>query len=644
MNEELCILMIEDRPTDAGLIERELRQSGLRFALRRTDREDAFREALQETIPDLVLSDLSLPTFSGTQALAMLREQYPEVPLIFVSGTVGEEKAVDLLKLGATDYVLKQHLSRLMPAVNRALREVELKREQREAAERYRNIFENASVGIFQASTRGPLLTINPALATMHGYASPDAMMSAVNRGKQLFADPTRLAEFIDLMEEKGEVQNFEAEMYRCDDSVFWVSLHARAERASEGQGVAYEGFAVDVTRRRELEAQMLRAQRLESIGTLASGVAHDLNNIISPILMSVSLLHKGMNEDDYVKIVSIIESSARRGAQIVKQVLAFGRGLEGERQLLQPAPLITEVLKILAETFPKNVILESSVSRDLWPIMGDPTQIHQVLLNLCVNARDAMPDGGRLKIQAQNLNVDESYASMLPRVSPGQYIFLEVSDSGTGIPAEIIDRIYDPFFTTKGVGKGTGLGLSTVLGIVKAHGGMINVTSKPNRGTTVNVYLPGSPGQIVKTAAPTETLTLAGAGEMILIVDDEEMICNAARHVLQTHGYRVLVARDGPEGLAVFAQNQPTIAAVLTDMMMPYMDGVALIRALRRLAPDVFIIASTGQGENTRLAELRSMGVGAVLDKPYGADTLLLALRQGLHPQEVSSFNRRSP
>ena len=239
MNRELQILMIEDRPTDAGLIERELRQSGIRFSLRRVDREDAFRKALQEWVPDLVLSDLALPAFSGTDALAILRKELPEVPLIFVSGTVGEEKAVDLLKLGATDYVLKQHLSRLMPAVNRAWREVALKSEQRQAEERYRNIFENASVGIFQARTRGPFLTINPALAKMHGYASPDAMMAAINTGNQPFVDPQRHEEFITLMEEKGEVQNFEAEMYRRDESIFWVSLHARGECASKGQGGA---------------------------------------------------------------------------------------------------------------------------------------------------------------------------------------------------------------------------------------------------------------------------------------------------------------------------------------------------------------------------------------------------------------------
>ena len=633
MNEELKLLMVEDSTLDAGLVERALRHGGLKFLLRRTDNEDDFRQALHEFAPDAVLSDLSLPLFSGLEALSILREEAPEVPLIFVSGTVGEEKAVDLLKLGATDYVVKQHLSRLTPAVRRALREVQLKREQSHAEKRYQSIFENASIGIYQVNADGRYLAINPTLATLCGYASAAEMMGFIGSGHPLFVEEERRSELIALMEVGGKITNFQAELYRHDRSRFSVVLHASLVRDAKGNTLLYECFVVDISRQKELEEQMLRAQRMESIGTLASGVAHDLNNIISPIMMATAVLHYDPSKAEREKLLSIIEASAKRGAQIVRQVLTFGRGLEGERHPLQVGSLIKEVLRILDETFPKDIRVENSLGADLRLIVGDATQIHQVLLNLCVNARDVLPDGGTLRITAENLTVDESYASMLPEASPGEYVVVEVSDTGTGIPPEIMHRIFDPFFTTKGVGQGTGLGLSTVLGIVKTHGGFVKVRSEPNLGTTFAIYFPAAPSDAVEPVPLLADQVPAGKGELVLVVDDEEMICLAASKVLEVHGYRVLVARDGTEALAVFAQNQGAIAAVLTDVMMPFMDGVALTRALRRMAPGLFIIASTGQGEKTRMAELRSMNVDAILAKPYAAELLLRTLHDGLHP-----------
>lgn len=417
------------------------------------------------------------------------------------------------------------------------------------------------------------------------------------------------------------------------------VSSNATLVCDDEGRPKSALVINIDVTEQKDLEARFLRAQRMESIGTLASGVAHDLNNILSPIMMSAPLLRRDLPGEKRDEIVTAIEMSAERGAQIVKQVLAFGRGLEGDKQLLQVGNLIKELVKIMSETFPKDIRIECSPATELWPVMGDATQLHQVLLNLSVNARDAMPDGGRLRLSAVNQAFDESYASMVAEAVPGSYVLLEVSDTGSGIPPEIVERIFDPFFTTKGVGKGTGLGLSTVHGIVKSHGGFIKVLTQVGKGTTFQVYLPASPQHRGVLDSPIEHDDLpVGHGEIVLVVDDEESVRNAARTALDAFDYKTLLAADGTEALAIFAQQLDRIAVVLTDLMMPHMDGLALIRALRRMKPKLRIVASTGLGDKTELGVLRGMNVATVLHKPYGAETLLRTIHEAIHSDRQTS------
>jgi PAS domain S-box-containing protein len=387
-----------------------------------------------------------------------------------------------------------------------------------------------------------------------------------------------------------------------------------------------------DVTEQKKLEAQFLRAQRMESIGTLASGVAHDLNNVLAPILMGAALLRRTQLADQDEKIVGLMETCAQRGADIVKQVLTFARGAEGARLLLQPAHLVNDLAKIAQQTFPKPITIRTRLTEGLWPIEGDPTQLHQVLLNLCVNARDAMPAGGTLTLSGENFPIDEHYASMTPGAKAGPYLLFEVMDTGMGIPRDMIDKIFDPFFTTKDLGKGTGLGLSTVIGIVKSHGGFMSVYSEIGRGTTFNVFLPA------KIDAP-ETLKESGAaalplanGELLLLVDDEKAILQIARALLEDHGYRVLTAETAPEALAIFAMRQEEIALVLTDLAMPLMDGVALIRTLQKMKPDVRVIASTGRGGQLQHShELEGLNVHACLAKPYNKNKLLKSLHDAL-------------
>lgn len=378
---------------------------------------------------------------------------------------------------------------------------------------------------------------------------------------------------------------------------------------------------------RKKLEAQYLRAQRMESIGTLASGVAHDLNNILAPILISAPLLRTELTPEERDGIVTTIVSSAERGAAIVKQVLAFGRGMGGEKHPLQVGAIVKDVARIMRETFPKNIEIESACESHLWSLIGDATQVNQVLLNLCVNARDAMPDGGKLRLEAANFHVDASCASMLPAAEPGSYVVLKVSDTGRGIPPEIVDHIFDPFFTTKGVGKGTGLGLSTVHGIVEDHGGFVDLNSDPAQGTTVAVYFPADPHEESDDAPTTTSGIPRGHGELLMVVDDELPIAAAVKRALETHGYEVILAADGTEAIAVFADHRDRVVLVISDLQMPFMDGVTLIRSLLKMKPGLRVIASTGLGENARLGELKGMGVETVLNKPYGAPVLLRAI-----------------
>jgi len=409
--------------------------------------------------------------------------------------------------------------------------------------------------------------------------------------------------------------------------------------RDEAGQPKSKLVINTDITEQKKVEEQFLRAQRLESIGTLASGVAHDLNNILAPILMGAAVLHRTTMPAGDAAILSTIETCAQRGADIVKQVLTFARGGEGARLLLQPAHLINDMAKIARETFPKSIAVRTNYLDSLWPIEGDPTKLHQVLLNLSVNARDAMPAGGTLTISGENFSVDEHYASMTPDAKPGPHILFEVKDTGLGIPRQILDQIFDPFFTTKELGRGTGLGLSTMLGIVKSHGGFVSVQSEIGRGTTFKVYLPSSAG-MPETREVNDIAPLPMAnGELLLIVDDEKPILKVAQALLESHGYRVLIAGDATEALAFFALRKHEIKLVLTDLAMPLMDGISLIRTLQKMKPDVCIIASTGKGSLERgLDELPALNVRACLTKPYNKEMLLRTLESALgHPNGTS-------
>jgi hypothetical protein len=398
-----------------------------------------------------------------------------------------------------------------------------------------------------------------------------------------------------------------------------------------QGKPISILSVDTDITQKKLLEAQLFRAQRLESIGTLASGIAHDLNNILTPILAVAQLLplkFPDVYEQDN-HLLEILENSAKRGADLVKQVLSFARGVEGKRMALQLKHLIREVVKILKETFPKSVEVYIDIAPDLWLVSGDGTQLHQVLMNLCVNARDAMLNGGTLSICAENLLIDENYARMHLEAKTGPYTVTTVSDTGVGIPREVLDRIFEPFFTTKEQGKGTGLGLSTVIGIVKSHGGFVNVYSEVGSGTSFKIYLPAV--QEMEAQPAQEVEILAGQGELILVVDDEPSIQEITKASLETYNYKILTANDGIEAIAMYAQHKHEISAVLIDMMLPALDGLTAMRTLQKINPQVKIIASSGLMSSSKLAAVMGSGAKTFLSKPYTLKELLHTLQMVL-------------
>lgn len=401
--------------------------------------------------------------------------------------------------------------------------------------------------------------------------------------------------------------------------------------RDDQGQPDSVLLISTDVTERKKLEAQFLRAQRLESIGSLASGIAHDLNNILSPILMSAPLLRETVSDAESCSMIDTMELCAKRGSDITRQLLTFARGTPGARVSIPLRPLLREMEQILRETFPKDIRPVVVISGELESVQGDATQVHQALMNLCLNARDAMPDGGVLELLARNVAVDEAFAGKFADARPGTYVCLSVVDSGAGISPANLDRIFDPFYTTKEVGKGTGLGLASVLGIVRGHGGFIRVTSELGRGTTCDLFFPAAANATAKqTAAPREAPS-RGAGELILVVDDEASILSTIHKALEAWGYRVLLASQGAEALEFFAQHRGAIRAVITDMMMPVMNGPAMVRALRQLDPALPIIGMTGLPERAALKDLDRVALPFLLTKPFTGEELVHTLQSAL-------------
>ena len=486
-------------------------------------------------------------------------------------------------------------------------------------------LLDKARDAIVVRDLTGKVLFWNKSAERLYGWTSGEILDR--NIAEFLYTDPSRFDEVnrqtIGSGEWQGILQHRTREHGEITIEARWTLI-----RDDSGQPKSILAINTDVTEKKKIEAQLMRAQRMESIGTLAGGIAHDLNNILTPIMMSIEMLKQTSNHPRARIIIETIEMTAKRGADIVRQVLSFARGMKGDHVEVQPRHLLKDIQTLIKETLPKNIQLKYRFPHESWTLLGDPTQLHQILMNLCVNARDAMPGGGSLTITTENAVIDEQYAAMHLDATPGKYVVISVSDTGTGIPPAILDKIFEPFFTTKEIGKGTGLGLSTVLAIVKSHKGFLNVTSIVGQGTTFHVYVPAveeSVGDAGNVPEPSD-LPL-GQGETVLIVDDEAAILKITGETLEAFGYKVLTANDGAEAVALYAENRGRIAAVFTDMAMPVMDGLCTIRVLTKMNPKIKIIAASGLKNNPN-AQASGPEIQYLIDKPYTAATLLKTLR----------------
>ena len=469
----------------------------------------------------------------------------------------------------------------------------------------------------------------NNSAERIYGWTAQEA--SGQQARQFLHLDAARYAEATKVVLEKGEWRG-EFNIRAKDGRELIVETGWTLVRDAQGKPKSILGISTDITKKKNLEAQMHRAQRMESLGTLAGGIAHDLNNVLAPLLMSVQLLKIKVGDQDGQKLLTTLETNVLRGAKLIKQLLAFGRGVEGGRTAVQLDSVVREIEQIIEETFPKSVEFEKHIPAGLWHVAGNSTQLYQVLMNLCVNARDAMPEGGKLQIQLENVVLDEIYAGLNLEAKPGSYVAVKVADTGEGIPESIRERIFEPFFNTKAQGQGTGLGLSTCLGIVKSHDGFINCYSEADKGTVFKVFLPADPGPAAGKQGEVKQAPMPrGHDELVLVVDDEKAIRVVAQRTLEHFGYRVLTAVNGAEAVAVYRQEQDKIAAILIDMAMPVMDGPAAITVLRSINPQVKIISASGLDTVGGAHGTTGAGGRVFIPKPYTTEVLLQTLHRVL-------------
>jgi PAS domain S-box-containing protein len=481
---------------------------------------------------------------------------------------------------------------------------------------------------IFVRNFSNRIIYWNEGAQRLYGWAAADARGKTINE-LNLTIDPKESALALQTVQER---ENWAGEMrQKSRDGREWV-VQSRwtLMRERDGKPKAILVVNTDITEKKKLEAQLLRSQRMESIGTLASGLAHDLNNVLAPIMMALEFLRDNVEDAGLKTCLQTLEMCSLRGASIIRQVLMFARGVEGERLLINPKHLILEMERIARETFSRSIEVRSTLPKEPCILLGDATQIQQVLMNLCVNARDAMPRGGMLAITLEKVELDEAGAAIHIKAKAGPYVVISVSDTGTGIPPELMDKIFDPFFTTKPVGQGTGLGLATTLGIAEKHGGFIHVESEAEKGTIFKVYFPAAPSEQEEIAKGWGQAVLSqGNNELILIVDDEPAVRRLAETVLARNGYRTVLAADGREGLAMYEKHRDEIKLIISDLMMPQMDGPAMVRSLREKQSAVKAIMITGLGEENRISEAKGAGVDSILNKPFTAEQLLTSMKQ---------------
>jgi two-component system, cell cycle sensor histidine kinase and response regulator CckA len=643
MNHPIKILLIEDNPGDVLLLQETLADISLiELEWVHAERMSNALDRLQSEDFDVILLDLVLPDSQGLDTFTQIHAQAPVIPIVVLTGMADETLALRAMQAGAQDYLVKGQASGsdlLMRSIRYAIERKRIEATLKQREQEFRTLAENAPDIIARFDPQLRHIYVNSAGEKASGIAAQDSLGKTPRELGCPEAQANQWEEALQQVFSSGTQLSIEFEFPTPNGTRFYQAQLV-PEFAMNGSVESVESvlaIARDLTEQKQLETQFLRAQRLESLGTLASGIAHDMNNILAPMLASAQLLPVLIPTLDTQsqKLLKIFEDNTRRGTELAKQILTFARGLEGERVTAQVKHILAELEQTIRSTFPKSIeIFHNFPKQDLWLVSANATQLHQVFMNLCVNARDAMPQGGALSISAENKVVDEAYARMHLDAKPGSYLAITFADTGTGISPKYIDRIFEPFFTTKALGEGTGLGLSTAIGIIRNHGGFLTVSSEVGIGTQFQVFLPAV-GETNLLSEETPTLPL-GQGELILVVDDETSLRETLKITLEFQRYKVLTAKDGLEAIATYSQHQDEIKVVLLDMIMPSMDGATAMQVLQQLNPQVKIIACSGSVTRESLSQ--NAGIQAFLPKPFTSEDLFRTLHDVLTENESSS------
>lgn len=639
------ILHLEDNPVDAMVIQSHLASSGLNFEISQVETELNYLSALESESFALILADYALPTFDGLRALRVAREKCRHTPFIIISGAIGDDLAVETLKQGATDYVLKNCLGRLVPVITRALRESEeraarqqAKKALRDAEELMRFTVERIPAVVWTTDRELRFTSLQGAGLITGGWNAAMIGQSMIN--------PAAPQNDITLVKEHLAA-------LAGNNVTYDVSLNGRDYQAhlapltnSDGEIIGCIGLAVDVTERNALEMQMRQAQKMEAVGQLAGGIAHDFNNLLTVItgysdltLLRLDPSHPLRNNIDEVN------KACDRAAGLTRHLLAFSR-----KQVLKPEVLnlnntVSEMSRMLLPLIGENVDLVIELSPDLWQVKADSGQIEQIIANLAVNAKDAMPLGGKLSIRTCNIFLDDEIVRRYESVQSGPHVLLTMSDTGDGMNPETVSRVFEPFFTTKEVGKGSGLGLSTVYGIVKQSGGYISIDSEVGRGTTFKIYLPRVDEEVAATEVSPRPSALLPGRETVLVVEDDNQVRSVAAMVLEVSGYDVLTAANGGEALLLCEQFKSKIDLLLTDMIMPGMGGQELSKRLLRLRPGTRVVYMSGYSENANIHHGVIEEGSDFIEKPFSPEVLTRRIREVLDtPRNRDNADRRDP
>ena len=631
MSLSLRVLLVEDSEEDALLLVRELKRGGYEPTFERVDTAPAMLAALERERWDLVVGDHSMPAFSSTAALALLRERDLDVPFICLSGTISEDQAVATMKAGASEYFAKGQLKRLLPAIERELREAKARAALRASQASYGTLVEHAPVGIYRSTPQGKVLSVNAAVVRMLGYDSA-AEVLRLDMARDVYADPAERQRLVDRdTYTDRQYDDVEATWKRKDGHLLTVQLSVRAVRNGTGHVEYYETFVRDVTDQRRLQQQLLQSQKMEAVGRLAGGIAHDFNNLLTVITSYSDLLLEDLGTDDPKRSdVEQVRKAADGAAALTRQLLAFSRQQVVEPRVVSLNAVVESLQKILRRVLGEDVDLATTPGADLGAVRADVGQLEQVLMNLAVNARDAMPTGGKLTIETDNVEHDPAFARGQGAAAVRQFVMLAVTDTGVGMDEATKARIFEPFFTTKAPGKGTGLGLATVYGIVQQSGGFIWVYSEPGHGTTFKIYLP-------RVDAPAEGAVVAAVGpvargtETVLLAEDSAAVRAVARQVLERQGYTVLEAPDGELALQLAQRHSGPIHLLLTDVVMPGMSGRQLADRLALARPDMKVLYASGYTDDSVVRHGVLEEGTPYLQKPFTPESLARKVRDVL-------------